>query len=182
MTSSSSTSPSSAGVSYAMSPASAVPYHWRTCTPRSASPFRSAAGNASAVTDALVKEDRSSPSSTAQSSNTLRNDGVPPYAVARNCAAATACASVGAVPPGITAHPSACAAVSIIEPAGVRWYEKLLCTTSPARNPAARSALDPRHGSTVCGSSSNTGPGDEKSFAAWGAAITDSPPNGGSAR
>src|SRR2546429_492444 len=52
---------------------------------------------------------------------------------------ACTCCSVWPIPPGKTVQPSACAPVSSIEPAGVKWYEKQLCTRSPRRKPAANS-------------------------------------------
>ena len=70
----------------------------------------------------------------------LRNDGVPDVAVGLEIGHRLHLLFGLPVPPGNTVQPSACAPVSNIEPAGVKWYEKQLCTRSPVRKPAAKSA------------------------------------------
>ena len=60
-------------------------------------------------------------SSSAFSTISLRNEGVPTNAFTLRSRIAATCISVWPVPVGITVQPSAAAPDSSIEPAGVKW-------------------------------------------------------------
>ena len=60
-------------------------------------------------------------SSSALSTISFRNEGVPTYPDTDSPAIAATCISVCPVPVGITVQPNATAPFSIIEPAGVKW-------------------------------------------------------------
>lgn len=76
-------------------------------------------------------------SSAAFSTISLRKDGVPTKATAPRSRIVDTCISVCPVPVGTTVQPIARTPDSSIEPAGVKWYAKVLTTRSLARNPPA---------------------------------------------
>ena len=89
--------------------------------PRARIAARSAGGRYSAPTSAFDRLEMSACISSAFSTMSLRNDGVPAKAVTRRSRIAATCISVCPVPPGTTVQPTARAPASTMEAAGVKW-------------------------------------------------------------